>query len=206
MNRQQRRATAKRERAGAADARPRAGDSGLKRSLELYQAGQVAEAARKLRMLLQKRPDQPNAKAGSRPRPRSIEGASQNRSMADRPRRSRISTSVARSLPSSALRTRPASRERAVEIISSTSVVLPDPASPVTSTQRSERVLARPQIGVGQEASGACVRLGHNLVVRPPVGERPQCGRDCRNDERCLSAIRDRAEDETAADEHHEPE
>ena len=48
MNRQQRRATAKRERAGAADARPRAGDSGLKRSLELYQAGQVAEAARKL--------------------------------------------------------------------------------------------------------------------------------------------------------------
>ena len=61
MNRQQRRATAKRERAGAADARPRAGDSGLKRSLELYQAGQVAEAARKLRMLLQKRPDQPNA-------------------------------------------------------------------------------------------------------------------------------------------------
>ena len=62
MNRQQRRATAKRERAGAADARPRAGDSGLKRSLELYQAGQVAEAARKLRMLLQKRPDQPNAR------------------------------------------------------------------------------------------------------------------------------------------------
>ena len=66
--------------------------------------------------------------------------------------------------------------------------------------------LGASQIDVGQEASGACVRLGHNLVVRPPVGERPQCGRDCRNDERCLSAIRDRAEDEAAADEHHEPE
>ncbi len=61
MNRKQRRTAAKRASTGSPDPRAHAVDVGLKRGLDLYQAGQFAEAGRELRELLQARPDQPDA-------------------------------------------------------------------------------------------------------------------------------------------------